>query len=412
MKKREIWKLVTLFLLMGLIGCGGNTKDNKEKSEHENDKKREELTLWSYYETAAQKEGLDKLVREYNDSQEEYKISWEYVPIADFVKNLSFSQSTGNLPDLILVDNPDMGSLIKIGLLADITDELKEDVSVEQYYPEVWKFVDEDGRYYGVPFCCNNTAIIYNKKMFEDKNLEIPATWEEFQETAETLTEENSHYGFAMSAASGEQGAFQFMPWILATGADTEYMTDNKIKEAFYLMDNLLQTRCMPNDCLNWSQNDLTRSFMAREVAMMENGPWALAALEKSGMDYGIFPFPTHTDTGVVLGGEVLTAVEGMNVDGAVSFIDYYNRKEVMEDICQITRNIPPKVKLAEEFGERNTDYRVFVEQMSDGISRKSIKDWKKICNALSASLNKMFGSDIDIEEIWQEYVDNVGSES
>ncbi len=408
MKKKVVWDLFLLFIIVGLMGCGDTANENQDMSGQEFGRKRQELTLWSYYETKAQKEGIDKLVRQYNESQKEYWLSWEYVPMADFVKTLSFSQSGDHMPDIILTDNPDMGSLIKVGLLADITGKLEETTLAEDYYPEVWKFVEEEGSCYGVPFCCNNTAIIYNKQIFDEKNLEIPATWEEFKRTAIALTEEGSHYGFAMSAVSGEQGAFQFMPWMLAAGVSIENMADENAKEAFFLINGLLKEKSMPNDCMNWSQNDLSRSFTAGEVAMMENGPWSLTSLDASGIDYGIFPFPANGSTGVVLGGEVLAAVAGRNVEGAVSFINYYNRKEVMEDICQITGNIPPKKELAEAFGEKNPNYQVFVKQMQHGICRKSIKDWKDVCNAISDSLNKMFGSEENIEGIWKEYVDHI----
>jgi len=397
-----------LFFMMGLMGCGGKSDDNSSDTEIVKNDKRQELILWTYYETEAQKKGLDKLVDGFNESQQQYKISWEYVPMADFIRALSFSQSGENLPDLVLADNPDVGSLIKLGMLADITDHLQETVSVKEYYQEVWKSVEGRGRYYGVPFCCNNTAIIYNKRMFREKGLEVPTTWDEFKETAAALTEEGSRYGFAMSAVSGEQGAFQFMPWMLAAGARPDCMADSRCKDAFLLIDGLLKKKCMPNDCLNWSQNDLTKSFLEGTVAMIENGPWAMAELEESGVEYGIFKFPAHTSQGVVAGGEVLAAVNGKNVSGAVSFINYYNEKEVMEEICQITRNIPPKVELAESFGQKNPQYQVFVSQMEDGISRKSIKDWKKVCNALSDSLNKMFGSEESVEEIWQKYVKEI----
>lgn len=397
-----------LLFMMGMMGCGGNSDENLANTEVEKDEKRQELILWTYYETEAQKKGLDRLVEGFNESQQQYKISWEYVPMADFIKTLSFSQSKENLPDLVLADNPDIGSLIKLGILEDITDQLKETVLVEEYYGEVWKSVEDRGHYYGVPFCCNNTAIIYNKQMFREKNLQIPTTWDEFKETAAILTEEGNCYGFAMSAVGGEQGAFQFMPWMLAAGADPDHMAGSRCKDAFIMIDELLKKKYMPNDCLNWSQNDLTRSFLEKKTAMIENGPWSMAELEESGMEYGIFEFPAHTSQGVVIGGEVLSAAKGKNVEGAVSFINYYNRKEVMEDICQITRNIPPKMELAESFGKRNPQYQVFVSQMEGGISRKSIKDWKKVCNTLSDSLNKMFGSEEDIEEIWEQYVEDI----
>lgn len=408
MKKRKVYKLFLLFLMMGLIGCGRNNDENQEAKEQGKEQEREELTLWSYYETKAQQAGLDKLVSDFNNSQKDYKISWEYVPMADFVKNLLFSQSADNLPDIVLADNPDMGSLINIHLLADITEELEHSVNADEYYDEVWKSVENRGRYYGVPFCCNNTAIIYNKQMFRQKNLQIPETWDEFKKTAAALTEEGKCYGFAMSAVSGEQGAFQFMPWMIAAGADLGQMTDNKLKEAFQLMDDLVKEKYMPNDCLNWSQNDLTTSFIAGEVAMIENGPWSLAALEESGIEYGIFQLPRNQAVGTILGGENLAAIEGKNVKGALLFINYYNRKEVMEEICQMTGNIPPKPELAEHFGKKNPIYQVFVEQMMHGVCRKSVKDWKKVSNAISESLNKIFGSNEEVDEIWQVYVQQV----
>lgn len=408
MKKRDIWKVFLLFFVMGFVGCGGNTDGNQQPEEQKREQKREELTLWSYYETKAQKEGMDKLIRDFNESQDDYQISWEYVPMADFVKNLSYSQSKDKLPDIVLVDNPDMGSLIKINLLADITEEIENTVSAKDYYEEVWKSVEYEGRYYGVPFCCNSTAIIYHKRLFRDKNLQIPKTWEEFKMVAAALTEEGKCYGFAMSAASGEQGAFQLMPWLLASGADTGNVADNRAKEAFQLMDDLLKEKSMPNDCLNWSQNDLTTSFIKGEIAMMENGPWSLAALEESGIEYGIFQFPRNVSVGVVLGGENLAAITGKNVEGAVSFINYYNRKEVMQNVCQITGNIPPKPELAEAFIIENPIYEVFVEQLTHGVCRKSIYNWKKVSNAISDSLNKIFGSEEEIDKVWEEYVRQV----
>lgn len=118
------------------------------------------------------------------------------------------------MPDLVLVDNPDVRGLVKMDVFEDITEELPENIHEEDYYTEVWNSVVYDGKCYGVPFCCNNTAIIYNKDMFLEAGIKPPATWTELKKAALKLTTEE-HYGFGISAISGEQGAFQFMPWIL-----------------------------------------------------------------------------------------------------------------------------------------------------------------------------------------------------
>lgn len=137
---------------------------------------------------------------------------------------------------------------------------------------------------------------------------------------------------------------------------------------------------------------------------MIQNGPWALQELENSGIDYGVFELPAYVCQGIVLGGENLVTVEGKNQEGAVAFMDYYNQEQVMEEICQVTRKIPPKRELAADFGEKNPDYQVFINQMEKGISNTSVNDWKNVCRAISDSLNKMFGSEYNMQQIWSQY--------
>lgn len=393
-----------LLLSAALGGC------EARRSQSGQQKEREKLLLWSYYEMEAQQQGLDQLVKEFNESQQRYEISWEYVPMADFIKQLTVAVSRSTLPDLVLVDNPDMKNLVTTGLLADLTEALESKVSPEDYYDEVWTTVEYDGRVYGIPFCCNNTAIIYNRQMLKEAGVKEPETWEEFEAAAKLLTVEgeSGHYGFAMSAAAGEQGAFQFMPWLLAAGADLQNLSDGRAIEAFGLMKRLVESGSMPNDCMNWSQADVTRIFTAGKAAMIENGPWALPEIEASGIDYGICPFPAHTARGVIVGGENLAALEGKNVAGATAFLEFCSREAVVGEISALMGNISPIREVAQRFGEQNPTYQVFVSQMDYGISRKSIPEWKTVCKALTESLHQMFGSDSSVEDIWKEYLSEI----
>lgn len=404
MKRKAVACAIFLLLLVLLSGCKEHPDDIKKNQ-------KEELLLWSYYETEAQKEGLDKLVDGFNKSQEKYHIAWEYVPMLDFIKKLSLALSSDSLPDLILVDNPEMESLVKSGLLEDITDQLQSRIFVDNYYQEVWNSVEYSGRYYGVPFCCKNTVVIYNKQMFREAKVTIPVTWDQFKKAAAQLTKDGKQpcYGFVMSAFGGEQGAFQFMPWMLAAGITGENLTDERSIQAFELMESLLEDHCMPHDCINWSQNDITRIFVERKAAMIENGSWALPEIEASGIDYGMFSFPAYVTQGVMAGGEDLAVIQGKNVDGAIAFMDYYNQEEVMEQISEIMWNIPPKKELAKAYGKKNKDMEVFVSQMEGSISRTSIPRWKEVSSALSEGLYQMFGNGYSAKEAWQEYIDKIG---
>lgn len=408
MKKWQ-FNMILLPLLFTASGCGMNRQTaSMEMLETETQaEERENLVLWSYYETRAQKEGLDYLVEEFNKSQQQYELSWEYIPMQDYVKKLSSVVSENDLPDLILLDNPDMPSLIHSGFLEDITEQIPEKVMQDKYYPKVFDTVRSGDKIYGIPFSCNNTAIIYNKDMFDEAGLQEPETWEEFENAARTLTTqgEDGHYGFAMSAAAGEQGAFQFMPWLLATGVDTQHMEDECTREAFELIDGMLADGTMPHECLNYSQNDLTRMFLDGKAAMIENGPWAVPKLEESGIDYGICPFPEHTKRGIILGGENLALIKGKNVSGGIEVINFCSRPEIIEHIGELTGNISPVIDNAERFKQFYPQYGVFVDQMGYGISRSDIPDWKKVCQALCDSLYQLFGSEHTTDQVFDAYV-------
>lgn len=195
------------------------------------------------------------------------------------------------------------------------------------------------------------------------------------------------------------------MPWLLATGVDTQHMEDECTREAFELIDAMLADGSMPHECLNYSQNDLTRMFLDGKAAMIENGPWAVPKLEESGIDYGICPFPEHTKRGIVLGGENLALIKGKNVSGGIEVINFCSRPEIIEHIGELTGNISPVIDNAERFKQFYPQYGVFVDQMGHGISRSDIPDWKKVCQALCDSLYQLFGSEHTTDQVFDAYV-------
>ena len=74
----RIWKKICIFLLLILIvsvsGCGSISKEEQEKTEAE---QKEKLVIWAYYETQAQRSGLDELVKNFNHSQNQQEAEWE-----------------------------------------------------------------------------------------------------------------------------------------------------------------------------------------------------------------------------------------------------------------------------------------------------------------------------------------------
>lgn len=395
MKKVNIF---VMFSLAAVLCLGCTKKENSITTEQEN-REKEKLVLWSYYEVDAQQESLDRLVSDFNFSQNTYEVSWEYIPMTDFTKKLSVGFTENELPDMVIIDNPDMLAYITSGLFEDITQYMTTKQDVEDYYPGVISSVIYDGKYYGLPFCCNNVGLYYNKDMFEKAGLEPPGTWEELSEAAKLLTNEDTN-GFAMCALNSEEGAFQFLPWILSTGATPTTVGNNDALRAYALIDELINDETLSGDCINWTQNDVARKFIKGEAAMMENGPWVLPMLLEAGINFGIVELPTDRQRMTVYGGENLAVIKGKNVEGAMAFLDYYSQEEVMLEICKSSNAIVPKRSLAIKEYSKSPYYCVFVSQMDNGISRSSYPSWKTTSGILSKALNEVIVENTSVVDI------------
>jgi len=373
-----------LFSLICLGGCGVQIRAPELPGQETGPR---EVVLWSYYETKQQKEGLDRLVEGFNNSQDEYMARWEYQgPSSEFKKLLSIGVAEGKLPDVVLIDNPDMRKYVDLGIFEDITQAVEGRYDLPQFYPEVLSSVQYDGRYYGMPFCCNNVGLVYNREMFREAGMEPPENWEEFLKAARAMTT-GERYGFIMSAIVEEQSSFQLVPWILSTGEEMDDLGGDGTVKALALLRDMVEEGIMPKDCINWSQVDVARQFAAGKCAMMENGPWALPLVEEAGVDYGVVKLPVDQQSIVVTGGENFGVVKGKNVDGVMALMSYYYKDEVMLSLNKQMYSLPPVRHLAEKFQEKNPVYQVFVEQMDHCITRSAYSYWPKITGVLSESL-------------------------
>ena len=373
-----------LFSLICLGGCGVQIRAPELPGQETGPR---EVVLWSYYETKQQKEGLDRLVEGFNNSQDEYMARWEYQgPSSEFKKLLSIGVAEGKLPDVVLIDNPDMRKYVDLGIFEDITQAVEGRYDLSQFYPEVLSSVQYDGRYYGMPFCCNNVGLVYNREMFREAGMEPPENWEEFLKAARAMTT-GERYGFIMSAIVEEQSSFQLVPWILSTGEEMDDLGGDGTVKALALLRDMVEEGIMPKDCINWSQVDVARQFAAGKCAMMENGPWALPLVEEAGVDYGVVKLPVDQQSIVVTGGENFGVVKGKNMDGVMALMSYYYKDVVMLSLNKQMYSLPPVRHLAEKFQEKNPVYQVFVEQMDHCITRSAYSYWPKITGVLSESL-------------------------
>lgn len=400
MKKNRITAimLALVMVLALLAGCGGNGENapapSSEPSNPGNNaapsnagSAAEPVTIWYYWETEGHQVALDKVIKDYNASQDKYEVTAKYVPFADFKKQLSIGASADELPDIAILDSPDHASYAVMGIFEDITGKF----DVSSYYEGTVNSCTIDGKLYGVPFGVNCLALYYNEDMLKAANVSVPTTWDELKTAAKALTTD-SVSGMALCSVQNEEGTFNFVPWLWSTGATSYNINnDNGIRALAYIQD-LVNEGVMSKECINWTQGDVMNQFISGNVAMMENGPWQIPTMQAEAPDlnWGVTLIPKDSQYSSVLGGENYAVVAGGNVDGALDFLTYATAEDQVKFMMSSFGYISADQTIAESQFEAGSPYQPFVEQLKYAMPRGPLADWPSVSDAISLAFNKV----------------------
>ena len=93
-----------------------------------------EVNMWHYFDDTSET-ALSKQVEEYNASQDAIKVSLTYCSRQELYNQLSMGAvSPDNLPEIAMIDNPDVAAFISMGILQDITAAAAEWGEVDKFY--------------------------------------------------------------------------------------------------------------------------------------------------------------------------------------------------------------------------------------------------------------------------------------
>lgn len=216
--------------------------------------------------------------------------------------------STGALPDILMMDNPDLPDLASTGALAPLSACHLNTSIIE---PAELREGTYNGTFYGLPLIQASTQLIYNTQMLKAAHLSPPKTWAQLVSDAKALTTP-SHFGIAFAAQPTPGNAsWQFEPFLWSNGGQLYNLSAKPAVQALTLWTTLVKDGSASKDVVNWTQTTVADQFAAHRAAMMINGPWEIPALNQvKGLDYGTASIPTRTRNQtliVPIGGELWT---------------------------------------------------------------------------------------------------------
>jgi len=80
---------------------------------------------------------------------------------------LLVANASGDLPDVVMIDNPDNAALAQAGILADITDLVARWEGKGRFLAGPWRSTIYKGRQYGIPFDSNCLALFYDREALD-----------------------------------------------------------------------------------------------------------------------------------------------------------------------------------------------------------------------------------------------------
>ncbi|WP_317229981.1 ABC transporter substrate-binding protein [Clavibacter sp. MX14-G9D] len=340
-----------------------------------------EITVTDYYNEGNDNEVIGETLTKCGESLD-VTIKRTSIPGSSLIQKVLQQASSRTLPDVLMLDNPDLQQIAATGALAPLEDF---GISTDGYAQGVVDAGTYEGKTYGLAPTVNTIALFYNTQMLADAGIQPPTTWDELKTASAALTE-GDRYGIAMDANATYEGTWQFLPFMWSNGGDEKDIATPETAEALQLWTDLVADGSASQSVVNWTQADVNDQFMAGKTAMMVNGPWQIPALTESGVEYGIasIPAPEAGGTSVApLGGEVWTVPQtGDEAKQAIAakVVECLNSDENQLDMATKRFTIPSKTAVATQFGEQVPEEQVFVDLVADARARTGElgEEWPK----------------------------------
>ncbi|MET9081265.1 extracellular solute-binding protein [Streptomyces sp. NPDC004237] len=298
---RRTLLVVALATLLPLTACGGGSGSSGSSSSAGGT-----YTFWDPYPQFDASSDWGKRVAACGTAAG-VKLKRAAYDTTDLGNKALLAAQQGNAPDVMLVDNPVVSTLVEAGILNRTSDLGLDTSSIQQNIIGAGTI---DGAAYGVPIGANTLALYYNKKVLSAAGVD-PASITDWASLTAALKKVKAagKKGITFSAINTEEGSFQFLPWFWGAGGDLTRLDSAKGVAALTLWKQWVDAGYAPKDVLQNTQTTSWQEFATGDYAFSENGTWQLGNADKAGFPYGVVNIPGQNggSAPVPTGGEFVT---------------------------------------------------------------------------------------------------------
>ncbi|MGL5414810.1 MAG: ABC transporter substrate-binding protein [Clostridium sp.] len=434
MKKRLLALTLTAILgITGLVGCGGaDASSGSDKVE---------ITFW-HSMGGVGGETIDKLVSDFNSSQDKIKVSAEYQgEYDDAINKLKSSALSKSGPDVMQLYDIGTKWMIDSGYAYKMQDLIESDgYDISKLEENILDYYTVDGELNSMPFNTSTPILYYNKAAFKEVGLDenvAPKNFDEILEFSNKLVKKNGNkverYGYAMQIYGWFFEQFLIKQKLEYSNegngrkgsADKVVFDENGgAKKIFEGWKKLIDSEVVGN--FGRKSDDTTDAFVAGQTAMMIGSTASLGDIKskvngKFELGTAYLPSVNKEDKGgVSIGGGSLWAMDkgdDIKADATFEFIKFMVSKEAQVEwanktgyfsVTKEAYDMPDMIKHLEEYPE----FKTAIDQLREksNSSGALLGVFPEARATIEENLEKLLNNEISVDEATSKAAEKINS--
>ncbi|WP_031084488.1 extracellular solute-binding protein [Streptomyces sp. NRRL WC-3549] len=295
------------------------------------------VTWWDTSNVGSEDKVFKKIAEGFEKKHPKVDVKYVSVPFGDAQNKFKNAAQAGSgAPDVIRSEVAWTPEFADLGYLAplDGTAALKDEGDFLKQAAASTKY---NGKTYAVPQVIDSMGIFYNKKLFKDAGVQPPANIDDLKSISKKIKEKTGKTGLYLRG----DDSYYFLSFLYGEGGDLVDAADKKVTvdnaagvKAFGVVKDLVDSGAAKTDATDGWEN-MMQAFKNGDVAMMINGPWAVADT-LTGKEFsdkenlGISTVPAGSaGQGAPQGGHNLAVYAGSkNLEASYAFVDYMTSVE------------------------------------------------------------------------------------
>lgn len=277
-------KLLLLVLIAGLCFWTGYKILNQSE-------KNNEVVFWTL-QMSDFSNYMNEVISEFEAQNPNIKIKWIDVPFSEGEKRTLASVLSDNPPDLINL-NPDFSAtLAQKGALFEIPEE-----ATSQYNHSIINSLKYKGKLYSLPWYATSAVTIYNKRLIDKANVQVPLTYAEAEKVAPIIKSKTGAYVFLPNITENDT----MLKILNKYGVNSpETIASQQSAKVFEYFKALYTKNLIPKESITQTHREALEKYMSENIVLFQAGANFLNMIkENAPMTY------KHTDVAPQMTGEL-----------------------------------------------------------------------------------------------------------